>query len=331
MEHTDKILNALKSNSSVVDTLKDEVDLCVYVLHLAMSQYGWTCIGTSETKTTAPAAAAATPGANKAVLPTGWNASSDVYTLTYQFDQDPAVTAVLKCLRIGQTLLVNAMLLHTQNKIYTLDIEIPQLIKQPNYKLLTDIKDAFTHLDQLLAMFEMSILVNITPKKKSSLQEDLVIEKDRSYNVEHSKNITQPPQFHNPPLMVGGGGGGRGGHGGGLGGGFGGGFGTGDHDLDPIGMPHLPNMVGGAYRPQFPGAGNQIGPNHPGFGRVHFPYGGNDNSQGLPFGERLPPGAVPPGARFDPFGPPTGGRPSGGSHRSFGDEMPPPGFNDYYS
>ncbi|EFA79498.1 proteasome inhibitor PI31 subunit [Heterostelium album PN500] len=319
MEYKDKIINILnQGGDGTVSGLKDEFDLTVYLLHLATVESGWSCIGIEES------AKDTNKNDSNNKPPAGWNANKDAFTLVYKNNKDPAVTFVLKCLRIGHTLLVNAMQHHSPAKIYTLDIDITQLVN-PSFKLMANYKDAFKHLDQLLALYETSILVNVAPDSplKESSHSASSSQSRRHPEQEHSStHMDHPPQSHNPPPMVSPvGGGGIGGYP------LGGGrpqFSTGDSDLYPTGLPNLPNMVGGgSFRPNFPGAGTSIGPNHPGFGRVHFPHG--DDSSGLPFGERLPRGAVPPGARFDPFGPP-GSKPSG-RQGGYGDEMPPPGFN----
>jgi len=80
-----------------------------------------------------------------------------------------------------------------------------------------------------------------------------------------------------------------------------------------------------------PGAqGNLIGPNHPSFGaRVRDPYDPTS-----PFGGvRMPPRGVLPGARYDPLGPPPPSNsfiPPRRNNTDFGDELPPPGFDNMY-
>lgn len=79
------------------------------------------------------------------------------------------------------------------------------------------------------------------------------------------------------------------------------------------------------------GGGNQVGPDHPGFGPVNDPYRGGGDFGGRPPGAPDGPYAHPPprGARFDPFGPPINphDRPASGSRNPEG----PPGFDNWYA
>eukprot|EP01133_Synstelium_polycarpum_P014241 gene14241-16805_t len=294
-------------------------DLTAYVLHLMVIDSGYTCIGTSQDQK---------QKCDKKTPPAGWNSSPDSYSFVYENDKDTASTIVIKSLRLGNTLLVNGMSPVDPDKIHTLDIE--QLVKQQDFKLIANFKDVFSNLDALAVVFNSNVLRNLTNKRSSLLEEEHTVERNKQQSInfvqnEPSGRLPQQPAF--VPLVGGApyfGGGGRGG-------GFGD-FHTGDSDLTPTGFPRLPNQMGGAYRPSFPGDGNMIGRDHPGFGQTHFSPHGDDRSTGLPGSERLPRGAVPPGARFDPFGPPP---PMGGRNpqpRSrYGDELPPPGGDDFYS
>jgi len=103
-------------------------------------------------------------------------------------------------------------------------------------------------------------------------------------------------------------------------------------DLDPLGgtMGRLPGAGGD---------GMFVGPGHPLFNRereqddpLRIPGTGGNGQRGPWGGDGyLPPIGAPPGARFDPvapFGPggvPGIGQPQG---RNWGDEMPPPGFDN---
>ncbi|RKP13281.1 hypothetical protein BJ684DRAFT_20210 [Piptocephalis cylindrospora] len=122
---------------------------------------------------------------------------------------------------------------------------------------------------------------------------------------------------------------------------------VGESDVNPLGPYPLGGPLPGTLGPGDGGGGMLVGPNHP-----MFFGGGTEPESGptQPFsGEgvvRLPPGAVPPGARFDPISPlnppsthrPGRGRGYGrgsGESRPFSgdpdnDELPPPGYHDFY-
>ncbi|KAL7009058.1 hypothetical protein EMMF5_001255 [Cystobasidiomycetes sp. EMM_F5] len=100
-------------------------------------------------------------------------------------------------------------------------------------------------------------------------------------------------------------------------------------DLDPLGgaMGRLPGAGGD---------GMLVGPNHPLFQRereqydpLRIPGTGGQGNRGPWGGDGfLPPLGAPPGARFDPVGPFAPGNAGGQPRRNWGDEMPPPGFDN---
>ncbi|EGG23348.1 proteasome inhibitor PI31 subunit [Cavenderia fasciculata] len=324
-----KILNQQPSNQDV-KSIRDEFDLTVYTLHLLTCMLGYKCIGITEKSKSNSSNNNNNNEEDTMKLPNGWNSSNDSYCLFYQSNSDPSVTFIIKSLRMGDTLILNGMPEVQKNRIVSLDIDLNQLVAHKDFKLLSDFKNAFKNLDQLLTIYQTSIIRNVVPQKISPLQEsEHTIEKDKK-TFKHEDNSEPKKQFNPDPLMVGGGG-----RGGGYGYGGGHGFGSGDSDLYADFMPHIPNTVGPAgFNPGLRG-GSNIDRNHPGFGRVHFPNGSDDyHNSGLPSSEFIPRGAVPPGARFDPFGPPTGQpnnrKPS--QNNRYGDEFAPPKFdNDFYS
>lgn len=81
------------------------------VLHLIMLSQGFRCVGTSEKSIIKEGE----------VLPQGWNQSDDVYSFKYKHKQS-SMTFVLKCLVLGNNLLVNGIALEDKHP-YSISIE----------------------------------------------------------------------------------------------------------------------------------------------------------------------------------------------------------------
>ncbi|KAM9993470.1 hypothetical protein ACTFIZ_011437 [Dictyostelium cf. discoideum] len=327
--------------------IRDKYDVAVLVIALILNKHEFKLEG-EET--------------NDKVVPTNWNSNADSYTLDLINHLAPAKTFHFKCLRMGNLLLVNAMIKDKNDKIHTLDVEvlivifyfnilnnnnnsIDKLVKNTDYK---DVENLLLNLKEFISIFEFSIINPLVPglvRIPTNMQEQQQQPPQRGSNryregynggdQERRPQNNQRDFEYEDPLRVGdpqrGSNRYRGGYNGG----------DQDPDLYPPGFPvfgHNPPFYPGQTRGpgMFPGQGGQVGRDHPGFGNVHNPYGGGNNpyGTGLPgYEQRLPRGAVPPGARFDPFGPPTGGIPPSGRGRGMPDrdDFTPPGFdNDHY-
>ncbi|KAF2078045.1 hypothetical protein CYY_000683 [Polysphondylium violaceum] len=290
------------------DAVRDKFDVTALVLHLVMCKHEFKCEeqDTSSTSTMG--------------LPATWNSNTDSYTFKYKNAKDTSnKTFLIKSLRMGNVLLVNAMSLDKQETIYTLDIDTDKLVKNSNF---SDVDNLFMNLTELVTLFEHSIISPLAPTIVPPPQSGgNTGNSNNGTNSNNNRNYYQrPPPQYAPPLAAGGGGNRNDNHHQQQ-------QPWGDDDLYPGGLPHIPNM---AFQPSRVGpggfGGSSVGRDHPGFGNVHYNYGDDrDYGSGLPgFEGRLPRGAVPPGARFDPFGPPKA---PGGHNRPDRDDFPPPGFN----
>eukprot|EP01113_Clastostelium_recurvatum_P031367 TRINITY_DN3907_c0_g1_i2.p1 TRINITY_DN3907_c0_g1~~TRINITY_DN3907_c0_g1_i2.p1 ORF type:complete len:356 (-),score=78.50 TRINITY_DN3907_c0_g1_i2:94-1044(-) len=271
------------------------------------------------------------------VLPDNYASDPSCYSFTYKHPQS-AMTFILKAIPMGDILLIHGRALEDK-KVLSLEVAPHDYV---NEKALAEKTPSFVDglykdVGTLISLFRINVTSKLLPSINKPGYEDGQEQSatTTSSTTTPSSNSTAParapaPDRRHDPLRE-----------------------PDRHPYRPHGQP--PMAVGGPYGPpgyfgvgeadRFPGmpglggmggmGGNLIGPNHPGFApRFGDPYGMHDDRGldfGLPGGQRLPPGAVPPGARFDPFGPPgTGPRPGGGApfQRNYGDELPPPGFND---
>ncbi|KAN0031198.1 hypothetical protein ACTA71_010281 [Dictyostelium dimigraforme] len=308
-------LKSLIGNDNSIG-IRDKYDVTLLVIALILNKHEFKLEGEQS---------------NDKVVPNGWNSNSDSYALDLINHLTPGKTFHFKCLRMGNLLLVNAMIKDKNDKIHTLDVDIDKLVKNIEYK---DVENLLLNLKEFISIFEYSIINPLVPglvRIPTNMQEQQQQQTQTQQERRPPNNPNNQRDFEdNDPLRVGdpqrGGNRYRGYHG------------DQDPDLYPPGFPvfsHNPFYPGQTRGPGvFPGQGSQIGRDHPGFGNIHNPYGGNNPyGTGLPgYEQRLPRGAVPPGARFDPFGPPTG-IPGGNRGRGMPDrdDFTPPGFdNDHY-
>jgi len=297
----DNFKKLLNSSDTTSLNIRDKFDVTVLVLHIILFKHEFKC----------------QDGQGEFSLPANWNSNTDSYTFKYKNDKDTSnKTFLIKSLRMGNVLLVNAMSLDKQEIIFTLDIDTDKLVKNNNFN---DVDNLLTNINELVTLFEHSIISPLAPSIIPPPQQGSNNSANRNY-------YNQRPQQFAPPIVAGGGSSNNNNNN------------SnrhqeqqnwGDQDLYPGGLQHLPNMAFQPSRvgPSGFGGGSSVGRDHPGFGNVHYTYGDDrDFGSGLPgFEGRLPRGAVPPGARFDPFGPTP--RPSGGHNRPDRDDFPPPGFN----
>eukprot|EP01132_Coremiostelium_polycephalum_P000631 gene631-782_t len=328
-----KQLNS-KHGVNTPNGLKDKFDVTMMVLHSCMRHHSFKTILQNPTTTTETTNTGTSDSNNnnnndnihtdkELVIPDGWNSNTDSYHFNYKrtaHDKNNTKTYVLKCLRMGNVLLVNGMV-DGSSTIFTFDVDVNVLVQNTDY---SNVDGLFNHLSELLQLFERTIIWALVPE----LKKDTPTTTDNPQQQQQQQSLRDDRR---PPYYYGGGGGGNNGIY------FGGGFGiqpqpprfVGDEDLHAPGLPRFSPL--GGPGPSFPGTGSQVGRNNPGFGNVHYPYG-NEDDYYSPYGpERLPRGAVPPGARFDPFGPPLRG--PGGNNRFSGpdpDHLNPPGFNNNF-
>jgi len=289
---SDRVIRSLSESKP---NFKNAFEAVSAVLHIIMKELGFRCIGVREKHD---------PQANEKVLPDGWNEVGDLFSFTYKHPRS-SMTFVLKCLVIGDKLLVNGVGIEDK-KIHTIELDAQSLL-QGNVST-EDFKSLFKDLNKLIELFQKEVITKLLPltsSEASTQQESRTQERDvdplripdSRTRQPYSPLMERPPEPLTPFSP----------------------FSTGGNDVFPLPGP-FEGQQGGPGR----GGGNLIGPQHPGFGPyVTDPYGGSPFGRGRGRGR----GGHPPGARFDPFGPPT---------TDFGnpdpDEFQPPrggGYDDY--
>jgi len=293
MEHS-----ILQKISTVIPQFRNDFDALVVVLHLAMREIGFRCAGLSESSVSNSNA-----DFDQKLLPDCWNQTSDSYSFEYKHIQS-SMTFVVKYLVMNTKLLVHGIT-KEDNKICSLELSVRDYV---NGYSLSNHYAMYKDLDKLIALFKINITSKLLPGLNKAGCEAGTTDVDTTARPAPRRERVDPyefPRAHNTePLHI-------------TGTGIFPSVGVGYNDLHPpftrIGVPGT--------------QGNIMGPSHPLFGpRVNDPYAANPN---FPYGSiGLPRGRVP-GARFDPVGPPANPfNPPGSSN--FGDELPPPGFDNIY-
>jgi len=311
---------------SIVQTLneckphfRNEFDALVGAAHLAMRELGFRCTGLAEQ-----------PSSNSnetydsKPLPEGWNQSADSYSFQYKHTQS-SLSFLVKFLVLNDKLLIHAVA-KEDNKIASLEISVKDYV---NEKSLSNYNEVYKQLDKFLALFKINISSKILPGLNKEGYEAATTETTTTANPNTQREIPPrrdplehnfPPHhqpYINDPLRI---------------------PGTGNRPLGNfprfgVGYDDLTPPLPGFGVP-FGGGGNLMGPNHPGFGpRVNDPYGAFDPF--APQGPANPPRGRVPGARYDPVGPPQPLNPprsniNNNNNQGFGDELPPPGFDNGY-
>ncbi|XP_028905269.1 proteasome inhibitor PI31 subunit isoform X2 [Ornithorhynchus anatinus] len=200
------------------------------------------------------------------LLPAGWNADPDLFTLRYRRaadHRDPAAAPrelLLKAVPVDGTLILNAMECNSQ-QVVSLTLNVADYVDEEH---LQDFHRVYKDREALRALIASAVVSPLLLCPRSKAADD-----DRAPRADPDPDPLRGrpphPDARSPapgpnPLDP---------------------FAVGRADLDPFGG-HLGGMI--------------MDPLRSGYPRPFF-----DPSSGLP--NRLPPGAVPPGARFDPFGP----------------------------
>jgi len=332
------VLDVLKLEQADLPTLRNASDAVVLALHANMLELGFRLTHVHEQPfnaaplpTHSHSPAAPTPSIPpSSVFPGGWDVDPSAYSFKYTHPQS-SMTFLIKAIPMGDLLLVHGRALEDK-KVFSVEVTPSEFVGPESLRNFSSFDGLFQNLDTLLSLFRIDITSKLLPMINKPGYEDGQESTTTSTATSRQPPSSAPPRddplripprqpyrdpFAQPPLMVGGP----------YGGGPAGYFGVGEADR----FPALGGPFGGD-------GGNLIGPNHPGFGPAR-PFGSRppgfgydpDRSFGLPPSERLPPGAVPPGARFDPFGPPPRGMPPrGGPPSGYGDELPPPGYENMY-
>jgi hypothetical protein len=278
--------------------LRNEYDAIVAFLHLTLCEAGFRCTGLGEVQSNSNVKIDET-------LPNGWNQSQDAYFFQYRHTQS-SMNFIVKYLVMSDKLLVHG-LAKEDGKLCSLELSVKEYT---NEKSLSDYNHLFKNSDKLVTLFKINILYKFIPDMSKPGYE---AEADNSIPTQSRTQVVgeqdvPPPQVQPPvydPLRI---------------------PNTGNHPRYPFGVgyndlhPPFPGMGG-----MLGGHGNLMGPNHPSFGpRVNDPYANNFD---LP--TPGPRGRVP-GARFDPVGPPANPLQPRFTRNDYGDELPPPGFDNMY-
>uniref|UniRef100_A0A8D0HRP0 Proteasome inhibitor PI31 subunit n=1 Tax=Sphenodon punctatus TaxID=8508 RepID=A0A8D0HRP0_SPHPU len=243
---------------SVAESLSCPQDALLCYLHWRLISHGYRCLGAGDQPD---------PNERKSeLLPTGWNADKDLYTLRYQ-SKDDSQELLLKGVMVDGSIIINVMDLGSQ-KVVDLTLNVADYVDAEH---LTDFEKVYKNSEELQAKIVSDIISpfgapkeRVTPKEEPKPEKKVPPATSRDYDPlrippRHPYGGRQP-DWSDPmgPFAVGG------------------------EDLDPFG-----GRRGGMILDPL---------------RSGVPHPIIDPSSGLP--NRLPPGAVPPGARFDPFGPP---------------------------
>ncbi|CAI5778513.1 Proteasome inhibitor PI31 subunit [Podarcis lilfordi] len=247
---------------SVSPDISSPQDALICYLHWKLITQGFRCLGAGDQ-----------PGANERkseMLPAGWNADSDLFTLRYRM-KDDSRDLLLKGIMMDGSIILNAMDPKLQ-KVTALTLKVSDFV---NPEHLADFDKVYQNTEELQAQVTAHIVSPFEAAKERSVAKE---EPRRERNPsppnppDHDPLWIPPRHPHGsrqpnwPDPM--------------------GPFAVGGEDLNPFGS-RSGGMIMDPLRSGFP---NPI----------------LDPSSGLP--NRLPPGSVPPGARFDPFGPPGANR-----------------------
>jgi len=312
MSKTD-ILNTLNTTKP---EFRNEFDAVVAVLHLSMKELGFRCIGLAESTSNSNVDESQS-------LPTGWNQSNDAFCFVYKHPQS-SLTFIVKSLVLGDKLLVHGVA-KEDNRICSLELSVKDYI---NEKTLNNYDTLYKDIDKLIALYKINIIAKFLPdlckpgyEATTREEANTTSSAARAPPAQRAEPPSQryPPPVYDPLRIPG----------------------TGNRPMGGFGAYPSLGVGYGDLNPPFPGMGgvppgargNLFGPDHPSFGprvndpyaRDHgFPFGGGPGGPGAP---GAPPRGTVPGARFDPIGPPAPSNPAR-RNNNFGDELPPPGFDN---
>eukprot|EP01114_Cavostelium_apophysatum_P012014 TRINITY_DN2667_c0_g1_i1.p1 TRINITY_DN2667_c0_g1~~TRINITY_DN2667_c0_g1_i1.p1 ORF type:complete len:299 (-),score=23.76 TRINITY_DN2667_c0_g1_i1:18-890(-) len=279
------LLETLKSNKSSIH-IRNAHDAVTILLHSIMRSQGFEFVGCGETNDAK---------ASEKFVTESWNREDGSYTFRYKHPKKQNVIFLIKCIVLGDNLLVHGL---TEGDQATFDWEVrtTDFIRQ---KTFDDVDNLYKDVEKLRYQFLSNIVFKLLPSEPSP-QNTANPDNRNPYNDPLRVPPRNPNPYGNPyadPYA-------SDPHGGGGGFGHVPPFGIGSNDLFP--------PMGGPFGMPNGGSGNLFGPDHPGFGS-------RDPYQPSPFGGRGGQGrGYPQGARFDPFMPP-----------GFGGPGPRPPFNDF--
>uniref|UniRef100_A0A6B2F969 Proteasome inhibitor PI31 subunit n=1 Tax=Bothriechis nubestris TaxID=1766655 RepID=A0A6B2F969_9SAUR len=250
--------------TSVAPELGCAQDALLCFVHWKLITRDYRCLGPGDQ-----------PGANERkseMLPAGWNADKELYTLRYRL-KDDSHDLLVKAILMDNSIILNVMDPKTQ-KVADLTLKVTDYI-DPEH--LADFDRVYRNMEELQTQIVHHIISPFETSKRQSNAKEEEPKRERNPSPpnppDHDPLWIPPRHPHGSrqpnwpdPLSP---------------------FDIGRQDLDPLGGRGGGGMI---FDPLRSGFRNPV----------------LDPSSGLP--SRLPPGSVPPGARFDPFGPPGAGR-----------------------
>eukprot|EP00057_Strongylocentrotus_purpuratus_P030843 XP_782862.1 PREDICTED: proteasome inhibitor PI31 subunit [Strongylocentrotus purpuratus] len=298
--------------ASIESKITSNYDGLICFLHWNIVNRGFTCVGHGEDTSSS--------SKKSELLPAMWNSSQEEYAIRY-VPQNSEDQYLLKCIVMGDTLLVNFMRLKDE-KVSSLSLDVDHYINKEHLKDFDRVyrDKALLHQlinDDLIAPLNKS-QTSTTTTTTTTRQRDEAQSSRQSTDQRQGRERETDPLRDPDPLR----------------------------DIDPLRVPpRHPGQAGhpewGQPRDPFAVGRDDLDPFGPGGAgmlmdpfRGGMPHRGIDPGIGMP-GGRLPRGAVPPGARFDPIGPPRPGGPGGGPQGGFDggpdpDHLPPPGYDDMF-
>ncbi|KAJ7332182.1 hypothetical protein JRQ81_014362 [Phrynocephalus forsythii] len=237
-------------------------DALLCYLHWKLITHGYRCLGVGDQ-----------PSSNERkseMLPSGWNADKELYTLRYRL-KDDSRDLLVKGIMMDGSIIFNIMDPKSQ-KVADLTLKVADYV---NPEHLADFDKVYQNTEELqtqvvchiVSPFEVAkepACPREEPRRERNPSPPNPPDHDPLWIPPRHPHGSRQPNWPDPmgPFAIGG------------------------EDLDPFGG----RRGGMIFDPLRSGPRNPL----------------VDPSSGLP--SRLPPGSVPPGARFDPFGPPRANR-----------------------
>lgn len=142
--------------ASLKSQLNGPEDALVSVFHWCMISNGFRCVGCGESEHHVQVA-------KTEILPDGWNASQDVYTLHYQPENTDNNTHLLKVVKADQNLLVHVMRQH-DNAVHTLTVDTRKYTSGQ----ITNFASTYRSLKDLQQKFKKQLLSSFTGQQSHS-------------------------------------------------------------------------------------------------------------------------------------------------------------------
>ncbi|GLJ32723.1 hypothetical protein SUGI_0658340 [Cryptomeria japonica] len=271
----DSVLAVIRASRPSFRNAHDRVAFAVHASFLSAG-YSLTATGTEAAAASAPSS----PGHEEVGIE-GWNEMEDAYAFCYsKSDKGENKSVIVKCLVMGDMLIVDAALISAKenSEPCNLEINVNEYINDSTTS--SNYSEQYKDFPTLVDRINSAIISKLedSPKKESAANSSRSTATSSGQEANESQPVLGRPVYQPdssglvyPPVPS-----------------FGG------SDLFPgPGAGIYPRRSGGGM-----GGGMLLGPNDPGWGNI----GGMGGDEGLGFPGEVR--GVPPGARFDPYGPP---------------------------